>query len=99
MSDGEFDRTQEPARFSEIPLLLFIRGLSLVSVISLVLVSAHWYIGLRLIRDAGLPREMWTVLWGAFASIFVGLIGGRVLPRPVKQIVQWVGFLWIGAFA
>jgi predicted MPP superfamily phosphohydrolase len=99
MSDSEFDRTQEPARFSDIPLLLFIRGLFFVSLVSLVLVSAHWYIGLRLIRDAGLPPAAWTVLWGAFASIFISLIGGRLLPRSVGQVLQWVGFLWIGAFA
>lgn len=98
MSDSELDRTQEPARFSEVPLLLFIRGLFFVGLVSLVLVSAHWYIGLRLIRDAGLPAAGWTVLWGAFASIFISLIGGRLLPRSIGQVLQWVGFLWIGAF-
>jgi predicted MPP superfamily phosphohydrolase len=99
MSEGQPDRTQEPARFGEVPLLLFIRGLFFVSLVSVVLVSAHWYIGLRLIRDAGLPPAAWSVLWGAFGSIFVGLIGGRLLPRRLALVVQWAGFLWIGAFA
>jgi uncharacterized protein len=98
MSEGQPDRTQEPARFGEIPVLLFIRGLFFISLVSLVLVSAHWYIGLRLIRDAGLPPAAWTVLWGAFASIFVSLIGGRLLPRRAALVLQWMGFLWIGAF-
>src|SRR5262249_17358404 len=41
---------------------------------------------------------LWTSLWGAFASIFVGFLGGRLLPRPLARVVQWVGFLWMGAF-
>jgi len=41
---------------------------------------------------------VWTGLWAAFASIFVGFIGGRLLPRPLSTIVTWVGFIWMGAF-
>jgi predicted MPP superfamily phosphohydrolase len=99
MSDSPSDRTQQPARLGEVPLFLFIRGLFFVSVVSVVLFSAHRYIGLRLIRDAGLPPVWWTVLWSAFASIFVSLLGGRLLPRRAALVLQWVGFLWIGAFA
>ena len=53
MSDSESDRTQQPARFGEIPVLLFIRGIALLLVMSGIVVAAHAYIGLRLIRDAG----------------------------------------------
>ncbi len=99
MSDGPSDRTQEPAGIGEVPILLFIRGFFFISLVSGVLFFAHRYIGMRVIRDAGLPPILWTVLWGAFASIFISLLGGRFLPRAVARVVQWIGFLWVGAFA
>jgi predicted MPP superfamily phosphohydrolase len=103
LSDSQPDRTDQPARVGEIPIVLFIRGLTLMFVVSGVIVSAHWYIGLRLIRDAQWPPAVvpiaWAVLWGAFASIFLGFLGGRLLPRPVARVLQWVGFVWMGVFA
>jgi uncharacterized protein len=102
MSDSQPDRTHQPARFGDVPVLLFIRGITLLLVVSAVVVAAHWYIGLRLIRDARWPPSvasaLWTVLWCAFGSIFLGFLGGRLLPRPLARVVQWVGFVWMGMF-
>lgn len=102
MSDGQPDRTHQPARIGEVPVVLFIRGITLLFVVAGVIVSAHWYIGLRLIRDAQWPPAvqpvLWMLLWGAFGSIFAGFLGGRLLPRPIARVLQWVGFIWMGMF-
>ncbi|MBK7865496.1 MAG: metallophosphoesterase [Archangiaceae bacterium] len=97
------DRTDRPAKVGEVPVVLFIRGITLLVVVSSVVVAAHWYIGLRIIRDAQWPVAVvpiaWAALWAGFASILLGFLGGRLLPRPVARVVQWVGFLWMGMFA
>lgn len=102
MSDSQPDRTHQPARVGEVPVVLFIRGITLLVVISGVVIAAHWYIGLRMIRDAQWPAAvqpvLWCLLWAAFGSIFLGLLGSRMLPRPVARITQWIGFIWIGMF-
>lgn len=96
------DPATRPATLNEIPVLLFIRGLSFLTVMMGLVVGLHWYLGARLIRDAGAGETLaatgWAVLWSGFASIFAGFIGGRVLPRPVAKVLQWVGFSWMGAF-
>lgn len=103
MSDSQPDRTDQPARVGEVPVALFIRGITLLVIVSAVVVSAHWYIGLRLIRDAQWPAAVtplaWLALWGGFASLFLGFLGGRLLPRPLARVFQWVGFIWMGMFA
>ena len=101
MSDEPSVETQQ-ASLREIPVLLFVRGIALLSVLTSLIVGLHWYLGARLIRDAAMPEPFatlaWALLWTFFASIFGGVIGGRVLPRPVAKIFQWFGFLWLGAF-
>jgi predicted MPP superfamily phosphohydrolase len=91
-----------PATLNEVPVLLFIRGLAFLFVMMAVVVGLHWYLGARLIDGVGLTPAVasaaWTALWTCFASIFVGFLGGRVLPRPAAKVVQWVGFVWMGAF-
>ena len=91
-----------PARLNDVPVLLFIRGFAFLSVMMAVVVGLHWYLGARLIRDAGLAEPFasagWTALWVCLGSIFGGAIGGRLLPRPVAKVLQWVGFTWMGAF-
>ncbi|MDX2012198.1 MAG: metallophosphoesterase [Myxococcaceae bacterium] len=91
-----------PATLNEIPVLLFIRGLAFLTVMMALVVGLHWYLGDRLIRGAGLSdvaaSAAWTALWACFGSIFVGFIGGRVLPRALAKVAQWVGFVWMGAF-
>ncbi|MBL8953643.1 MAG: metallophosphoesterase [Myxococcaceae bacterium] len=102
MSETQPDRTDRPAGVGEIPVALFIRGIFFLLLVSGVVVSAHWYIGLRLIRDAQWPAAvqpvLWGVLWAGFGSIFAGFLGGRLLPRKVAGIAQWVGFIWMGMF-
>lgn len=97
--EGEAERS---ASIAEVPVLLFVRGLALLSVMLGVVVSLHWYLGARLIRDAMVPQPFahvaWTALWAAFGTIFVGFIGGRVFPRALARTFQWLGFVWMGAF-
>src|SRR5262245_11067761 len=45
MSTEQPDRTEQPARIGEIPLLLFIRGITLLLVVTAVIVSSHRYVG------------------------------------------------------
>lgn len=96
------EHTTRPASLREVPVLLFVRGLAFLTVMMGLLVGLHWYLGVRLLDESGLPAGLsrlgWAVLWTSFGSIFAGFIGGRVLPRPVAAVLQWVGFTWMGAF-
>ena len=102
MSESQPDRTHRPARVGEVPVALFIRGMTLLVIVTGVVIAAHWYIGLRMIRDAQWPAPvqsvLWLTLWAAFGSIFLGFFGGRLLPRSLARITQWVGFIWMGMF-
>lgn len=86
------------ASLKEIPVLLFVRGATLLTVMLTLLGSLHWYLGLRLIRDTGLPAAAWGVIWGLLAVLIGGFVGGRLLPRGGAKVLQWFGFLWMGAF-
>jgi predicted MPP superfamily phosphohydrolase len=101
MSDEPSVEAQQ-ASLRDIPVLLFVRGIALLSVLTSVIVGLHWYLGARLIRDALMPEPYatmaWALLWTFFASIFAGFLGGRLFPRPVAKIFQWLGFVWMGAF-
>jgi predicted MPP superfamily phosphohydrolase len=92
----------EPAAFGQVPVLLFIRGLAFVIVMLGLVLALHYYLGVRLIRGAQMPEPFaafaWVALWGAFASIPLGFILGRTLPRAISVKVQWLGFIWMGAF-
>lgn len=91
-----------PASLGDVPVLLFVRGLAFLTVMMGLLIGLHWYLGVRLLDESGLPRAVvgfgWTALWASFGSIFAGFIGGRVLPRPLASVLQWLGFGWMGAF-
>lgn len=101
MSDEPTAQAPE-ARLRDVPVLLFVRGVLLLTVMSGLIVSLHAYLGARLIGGAGLGGTAgalaWLLLWGLFASIFLGFIGGRVLPRAAARVFQWFGFAWMGAF-
>ncbi len=101
MSEERSAETTE-ASLRDIPVLLFARGLVLLTVMTSLIVGLHWYLGARLIRDAQVPEPFatiaWVALWGFFVSIFGGFLGGRLLPRPAAKVFQWFGFVWMGAF-
>jgi uncharacterized protein len=84
------------------PGLMLARALAALSVMVALLGSLHWYLGVRLLVDSHLPAAWaalgWAVLWGGFSSLFLGLIGGRLLGRRLARPLQWVGFGWMGAF-
>jgi uncharacterized protein len=102
MSDEPGSSAEAPASLREVPVLLFVRGIVLLSVLASLIVGLHWYLGARLIRDALMPEPFatvaWATLWTFFASIFAGFLGGRLLPRGAAKIFQWLGFVWMGAF-
>ena len=54
-----------------------------MSVITSLVVGLHWYLGIRLIRDAQVPepfaRSLWLALWFFLASIFGGVLGGLLV--------------------
>ena len=91
-----------PVGLGEIPVLLFVRGLFFVVVMVGLVLGLHYYLGVRLIRGAQVPEPYatlaWVALWTAFAFIPAGFIFGRTLPRKISVNVQWVGFIWMGAF-
>jgi predicted MPP superfamily phosphohydrolase len=99
---GRRPEATEEVPFGDIPLLLFIRGLSFVTLVVGLTLGLHYYLGVRLISGAQLPEPFaaiaWLCLWGAFLSIPLGFILGRLLPRKLAVGVQWVGFIWMGAF-
>ncbi|MFO0598282.1 MAG: metallophosphoesterase [Myxococcaceae bacterium] len=104
MSDEPQQTSQPaaPASVRDIPLFLFVRGLLLLLVMSATFVGLHVYLGTRLIDAAGVPQPiasaLWFGLWASFASIFGGFLGGRLLGPPFSKVLQWTGFVWMGAF-
>lgn len=85
---------------SRVPTLL--RALFFVTLLVGLTQSLHWYLGARLIRDAGLAESWvtpaWLLLWALDASVFIGFVAGRALPRRAAKVLQWVGFVWLGVF-
>jgi hypothetical protein len=93
---------RDGARLTDVPVLLFVRGLVLLLVMVGVVVGGHVYVGERFIDGLGLTGAWralaWAGLWMAFGSLVLGFIGGRLLPRRPARVFQWVGFVWMGAF-
>lgn len=98
----ETDAPAAPPRLSDVPIMLFVRGVAAVVLVLALLIALHVYIGSRLFLGLGLTGASaaagWAVVWTAFGSIFFGFIGGRVFPKPVAKAAQWVGFGWMGSF-
>ena len=92
---------QDGVRFSEIPLLLFIRGIAAVSVMVSLIAFLHYYIGTRLISHGGWSPEAiqvgWVLLWAGFISMPLSF-SARAMPKPLSTLLQWAGFLWMGVF-
>lgn len=88
---------------SDVPLLLFVRGIFVLLLVVALAAGLHAYIGSRLISPSGLPVALqgaaWVALWAAFATMPLGFMAGRLLPRPLSGFITWVGFLWMGFFA
>lgn len=100
VEEGAAVAERDGVRLTEVPVLLFVRGLFLLLVMVGVVVGAHVYVGERLLSGLnGEGRALgWAALWTAFGSIFLGFLGGRLLPRGAARVFQWVGFVWMGAF-
>jgi uncharacterized protein len=105
MDSGSLTETPDDdshAPFSQTPICLFIRGLSLALIAVGVVAGLHYYVGLRLISDPGVPPLAagfgWALLTLLFLSIPAGFASSRIGPRSVAVPVQWISHLWIGAF-
>lgn len=98
----ETDSTRDRVSPTDIPIFLFIRGLALLSVLVGLGLGLHWYLGVRLLDDTHLPEPwrggLWASLFLLYGSVFAGFIGGRLFPRRLARLAQWVGFVWMGAF-
>src|SRR2546423_5255710 len=96
-------RESEKSTSGRMPLFLFVRGLIMLSVVVGLGGALHYYIGTRLIRDVALPSPWATVAWVALYALFftlpMGFIASRTLPARVARPLEWVAFLWMGAFA
>jgi predicted MPP superfamily phosphohydrolase len=95
------DQTEQLAARA-IPLATLLRFVAAALVMVGAIVGLHAYLGVRLIDQGPLEgpwrHVAWGALWASFLAIFAGFIGGRVMPRPVAKVAQWVGFGWMGAF-
>lgn len=84
-------------------LRLWLPALGFFTVFAVLLGLLHAYLVGALVDGAALgPTFAWAgrvVVWGAFFSLFGGMLAGRALPRPFSTWAQWVGFSWLGAFA
>lgn len=104
--NGSAPATEEPeshVSFSQVPVCLFIKGVTLLLVAVLLTAALHYYLGARLIRDAGLAGPLATLAWGAlgllFLSIPLGFASSRFPSARLALAVQWVSYSWMGAFA
>jgi predicted MPP superfamily phosphohydrolase len=91
-----------PPKYPVRSVFFLARAVLVVGLVLCALTFLHGYLGVQLITNGGVPVELadlaWGLLWVAYGSIFVGTIGGRLLPRPWGKRAQWVGFGWMGAF-
>ncbi len=97
------EESGEEVSLSQMPLLLFIRGL-LFFVFAVGLVAGlHYYLGLRLIRDAGVAGPWKWAAWAVVALLFFSIPGGFAAGRMKQgffaRAVQWASHLWLGGFA
>jgi predicted MPP superfamily phosphohydrolase len=81
---------------------LIVRGVAMVLFSVAVFGGLHAYIGVRLLADSGLPGPLatagWILLTLLFIAIPAGFAASRLRVRSVANAVQWVSYLWIGAF-
>jgi predicted MPP superfamily phosphohydrolase len=77
-----------------------LRWLAGLGVLSLVAVSAHWYVIQRMIVDPGVSAP-WAglasaLVWAGFASMLLQPIGERVLPRRIARWIALPASTWMG---
>jgi predicted MPP superfamily phosphohydrolase len=81
---------------------LIVRGAAMVLLSVAVFGGLHAYIGIRLLVGSGLPEPFATAGWFLLALLFISIPAGfaasRLRARAFADAVQWVSYLWIGAF-
>ncbi|WP_082175780.1 metallophosphoesterase [Archangium gephyra] len=64
--------------------------------------ALHYYLGVRLVSDPGLPQPWaglgWSALGLGFVSIPAAMASTRMKPSWKEQVLHWGGMLWMGAF-
>jgi uncharacterized protein len=101
-SQGTSAEPRRGDRPGQAPIGLLLRGLlMLVTIIGLV-AALHYYLGVRLVSDPGLPQPWAALGWGmlglGFASIPGAMASTRMRPSWKEQVLHWGGMLWMGAF-
>jgi predicted MPP superfamily phosphohydrolase len=85
---------------SNLPFLVFIRGVAIVGLITALIGGLHYYIGSRLF--SGLSRGASAAGWALIALLFASIPGGFAASRFAANVwtrmIQWVSHVWIGAF-
>ncbi len=78
------------------------RAITLLAIGMLVLGGLHYYVAARLIGGAALSAggtfAAWLTTWLLFASIPIGFISGRSIPRRIGRHLRSISHLWIGLF-
>lgn len=105
--DSSLEGTLEPSRAHDTaprpPVAFLVRALGFFTVAVGSTAGLHYYLGVRLVRDAALPPvaqlAAWALLWLGFASLPLGMVISRARPGPAARALQWVSFSWMGAFA
>lgn len=76
-------------------------ALGAVTVILTGVVLTHLYLYRRLVRGPGWGRGLRRVGQVGFPllalMLVIGVSSGRWAPRPIAQILSWIGFTWMGA--
>ncbi len=71
------------------------------STVTIIILSIHYYLWLRLIRDTGLSglyKDIGTYSLIAFTLSFpIALLADRILPLKYSFPLLWLSYLWIGA--
>jgi predicted MPP superfamily phosphohydrolase len=81
---------------------MVVRYLIFFAVALLVMGSAHWYVYVRLVRDAGLGEPWGRILGIAIVLLFALLMGSFLgaralhLPRSITNPMMWVTYTWLG---
>jgi predicted MPP superfamily phosphohydrolase len=85
-----------------VSFFLVVRGLTMVALTVGVVGLLHYYIGRRLMTDAGVRGSAelagWVCLAVLFASIPGGFAASRLKSRRLAPILQWVSYTWIATF-
>jgi predicted MPP superfamily phosphohydrolase len=94
---GKDEKAARPSLVRHLPSI-FTR----LAVVLAVLAALQYYIGARLIGDAGLRGAgaiaAWLVVWLVLASAPLGVLFARFFPRWIARPLRAISHIWLGLF-